>query len=124
MNSTGISGKEEGSGKSQGSELLAKYPSVRSMTGVRCVKAILAASMATSKQSEGVLAETIGSGASPCLPYIASNRSEASVLVGNPVEGPPRWTSTKMSGNSRETANPSVSDLRATPGPLVVVTPR
>ena len=35
VNTTGISGSEEGSGNSHGSELLAKYPSVRRMTGVR-----------------------------------------------------------------------------------------
>jgi hypothetical protein len=38
-------------------------------------------------------------------------------------EGPPRWTSTIMSGSSRETARPMVSDFRASPGPEVVVTP-
>ena len=33
---------------------------------------------------------TIGTGASPLRPYIACNRSDCSVLVGSPVDGPPR----------------------------------
>jgi hypothetical protein len=44
-------------------------------------------------------------------------------LVGRPVEGPPRWTSRISSGSSRATASPIVSDLSATPGPDVDVTP-
>ena len=36
---------------------------------------------------------TIGTGASPLRPNIACSRSACSVLVGRPVEGPPRWTS-------------------------------
>ncbi len=65
---------------------------------------------------------TIGTGASPLRPYIAWSRSACSVLVGRPVEGPPRWMSTISSGSSSETASPMVSDFRATPGPDVVVT--
>ena len=38
----------------------------------------------------GVAGAMIGSGASPWRPYIASIRSACSVLVGNPVLGPPR----------------------------------
>ena len=63
-------------------------------------------------------------GDSPCRPYIAWSRSACSVLVGNPVDGPPRWMSTISSGSSRLTARPIVSDFRAMPGPLVVVTAR
>ena len=47
-----------------------------------------AASMAQSKQSEGVDAAITGSGDSPWRPYSAISRSAASVLVGMPVEGP------------------------------------
>ena len=54
---------------------------------------------------------------------MAWSRSACSVLVGRPVEGPPRCTSTMTSGSSRLMARPIVSDLRSRPGPLVVVTP-
>ncbi len=45
-------------------------------------------------------------------------------MVGRPVDGPPRWMSTISSGSSIDTASDVVSLLSATPGPLVVVTPR
>ena len=80
--------------------------------------------MATSKQWLGLREATIGIGDSPWRPYIAMSRSAASVLVGRPVDGPPRWMSMISSGSSRLTARPIVSPLRATPGPLVVVTAR
>ncbi len=63
------------------------------MTGVRYVTAIRTASNTASKQCEGVLAAMIGMGASPWRPYIACSRSACSVLVGRPVDGPPRWMS-------------------------------
>ena len=52
------------------------------------------ASIAASKQSPGERGATIGTGASPLRPNIACSRSACSVLVGRPVDGPPRWTST------------------------------
>ena len=58
-----------------------------------------------------------GTGASPWRPYMAWSRSDCSVLVGRPVEGPPRWMSMTSSGSSRLTARPIVSDLRSMPGP-------
>ncbi len=85
--------------------------------------AIRAASSAASKQSPGERGATIGTGASPLRPNIACSRSACSVLVGRPVEGPPRWTSTTTSGSSVITARPMVSDFSAMPGPEVVVTP-
>ena len=75
------------------------------------------ASIAARKQSAGVCGATIGTGDSPLRPNIACSRSACSVLVGRPVEGPPRCTSTMTSGSSSETARPIVSDFRATPGP-------
>ena len=48
-------------------------------------------------------------------------RSACSVLVGMPVEGPPRCTLTMTSGSSAMTARPIISDLSARPGPEVVV---
>src|ERR1044072_1120952 len=81
-----------------------------------------AASSVASKQSAGVFGATIGTGASPFRPYIAWSRSACSVLVGSPVDGPPRWMSITSSGSSRLTASPMVSDFSATPGPDVVVT--
>ena len=85
--------------------------------------AIRAASTAASKQSPGDCGATIGTGASPLRPNIACSRSACSVLVGSPVEGPPRCTSTTTSGSSVITARPIVSDFSAMPGPEVVVTP-
>ena len=63
-----------------------------------------------------------GIGASPWRPYMAISRSEASVFVGSPVDGPPRWISITIRGSSRLIANPIASPLSAIPGPLVVVT--
>ena len=74
------------------------------------------------KQSPGDCAATTGTGASPLRPYIAWSRSDCSVLVGRPVDGPPRWMSQMISGSSRLTASPIVSPLSAMPGPLLVVT--
>ena len=90
---------------------------------MRYFSAMRAASMAASKQFAGLYAATMGSGASPWRPYIAMLRSAASVLVGRPVDGPPRWMSTSRSGSSSETARLMVSLFSAHPGPLVVVTP-
>ena len=86
--------------------------------------AIRAASMAAKKHWDGVHAAMMGSGDSPWWPYMAISRSACSVFVGSPVDGPPRWISMMMSGSSRLIASPMVSAFRATPGPLVVVTPR
>ena len=90
---------------------------------MRYVVAMRTASIAARKQSAGVCGATIGTGDSPLRPNIAWRRSACSVFVGRPVDGPPRCTSTMMSGSSRETASPMDSDFSATPGPLVVVTP-
>ena len=94
------------------------------ITGVRYFTAMRTASMAASKHWAGVYAATIGSGDSPWRPYIASIRSPCSVLVGMPVDGPARWTSTTTIGSSSITARPTVSAFRSRPGPLVAVTPR
>ena len=65
----------------------------------------------------------IGTGASPLRPNIACSRSACSVLVGSPVDGPPRCTSMTSSGSSIITPRPMVSDFNAMPGPEVLVTP-
>src|SRR3990172_544851 len=88
------------------------------------LRAIRAASMTASKASAGVARATIGSGDSPWRPYIAMSRSACSVLVGRPVDGPPRCTSMMSMGSSVMMARLIVSLLRARPGPLVPVTPR
>jgi hypothetical protein len=75
------------------------------------------------KQSAGVAGAMTGTGASPLRPYMACSRSACSVLVGSPVDGPPRWMSMTSSGSSRLTARPTVSAFSAMPGPEVVVTP-
>ena len=64
-----------------------------------------------------------GTGHSPLRPYRTWSRSACSVLVGRPVLGPPRWTSTMTSGSSVMTARPIASALSAMPGPLVPVQP-
>ena len=83
--------------------------------------AIRAASIAVEKASAGVAAAITGSGASPCRPYMAKSRSDCSTRVGIPVDGPARWTSMTISGNSIMKARLIDSDLRASPGPDVVV---
>ena len=60
------------------------------------------ASIAASKQSDGDCGATIGTGASPLRPNIACSRSDCSVLVGSPVDGPPRCTSMTTSGSSSD----------------------
>src|SRR5438067_13805574 len=79
--------------------------------------------MATSKQSAGVADATTGIGASALRPYTAWYRSDCSVLVGIPVEGPARCTLTSTSGSSVPMARPRPSVLSATPGPELAVTP-
>src|ERR671930_2358084 len=87
-----MSGSASTSGISQGSDELARDVSDRRITGVRYFTAIRAASSAASKQLPGVELATMGIGDSPWRPNIAVNRSEASFLVGIPVDGPARWT--------------------------------
>ncbi len=58
----------------------------------------------------------MGSGASPWRPYMAWRRSACSVLVGRPVEGPPRCTSTMTRGSSRLMARPDRLGLEVEPG--------
>src|SRR3954452_20834653 len=111
------------SGTFHGSEPLARAPSESTMTGVRYFTAIAAASTAAWKQSPGERGAMIGKGASPLRPNIAWSRSACSVLVGSPVDGPPRCTSITRSGSSSMTASPIVSAFSARPGPDVVVTP-
>jgi len=67
---------------------------------------------------------SIGIGLSPLRPNIACSRSACSVLVGNPVEGPPRCTSIITSGSSSIMARLIASLFRHTPGPLVPVAAR
>ena len=52
------------------------------------------------------------SGTRRCGRTTACSRSDCSVLVGRPVEGPPRWTLTITSGSSSMTARPSASRLQ------------
>ncbi len=80
------------------------------------------ASWATSKQSDGLEAAITGIGHSPLRPNTACNKSACSVLVGKPVEGPPRCTLITIIGNSVMMARPMPSPLSAMPGPLLAVT--
>src|SRR5271170_5916765 len=94
------------------------------MTGTMYLSAILQASTATQKQSPGVEGASIGIGASELRPNIACSKSACSVLVGKPVDGPPRWMSQITIGNSVATARPISSVFSAMPGPEVVVSAR
>src|ERR1700752_4144575 len=94
------------------------------MTGTMYFVAMRAASTAIQKQSPGVEGARIGIGASELRLNIACKRSACSVLVGKPVDGPPRWMSQITSGNSTATARPMASVLSAMPGPEVVVSAR
>jgi hypothetical protein len=85
--------------------------------------AMRAASIAASKQPEGVDAATTGTGDSEFRPNRTISRSACSGFVGIPVDGPARWMSTTTSGSSSVTASPTVSDFSTTPGPADVVTP-
>ena len=91
------------------------------MTGTMYLIAMRLASIATQKQSPGVDAASTGTGASELRPKSACSRSACSVLVGSPVEGPPRWMFTTTSGSSTMVASPIASVLSAMPGPEVVV---
>src|ERR1041384_585031 len=93
------------------------------MTGVMYLVASRTASIATGKQSVGVAAATTGRGESALRPSTAWNRSDCSVFVGMPVEGPARCESITTSGNSVAMASPRPSVLSATPGPDDDVTP-
>ena len=81
------------------------------------------ASTATSKQSDGERGAITATGDSPLRPYSTCSRSACSVLVGRPVDGPPRCTSMTISGSSVITARPMASDFSEMPGPEVLVTP-
>src|SRR5260370_34736563 len=84
-------------------------------------KAIRQASTAAQKQSPGVEGASIGIGDSELRPNMAWSKSACSVLVGRPVEGPPRWMSQITMGNSTMMARPIASVFSAMPGPEVVV---
>src|SRR6266702_6404916 len=75
------------------------------------------ASIATSKQSVAVAAAITAGGASALRPWTAWNRSDCSVLVGMPVDGPARCESITMSGSAVAIARPSISVVSAMPGP-------
>ena len=111
------------SGMRHGSEPFAIAPSDSTITGVWYLTAIRTASTATSKQSDGDRGASTATGDSPLRPNIACSRSACSVLVGRPVDGPPRCTSITTNGSSVITARPMASDFSEIPGPEVVVTP-
>ena len=70
-----------------------------------------------------MVAAITGTGESPFLPYIAWNKSDCSVFVGNPVLGPPLCTLITTNGSSVINANPKNSPFSAIPGPDDAVTP-
>ena len=90
---------------------------------MRYLSAMRAASIAASKQSDGDIAATTGTGDSEFRPNRTINRSPCSGFVGIPVEGPARWMSQIRSGSSSMIASPTVSAFSTTPGPADVETP-
>ena len=88
---------------------------------VRNVSAMPRAVIITWKHSSIVAGAMTTCGASPGWPKSAASRSDCSTLVGSPVLGPPRCTSTSTSGISVITASPRNSVLSASPGPDVIV---
>src|SRR5207249_3496217 len=110
------------SGRSQGSDPLARYASESRYTGVRYFNAIRHASIAAWKQSDGDMAATTGTGDSELRPNRTIRRSPCSGFVGIPVDGPARWMSQITSGSSSIAASPIVSAFSTTPGPADVVT--
>ena len=60
-------------------------------------------------------------GWSPCVPQRACITSPCAGLVGSPVLGPARITSTTTHGISVEAAYPTCSCMSEKPGPLVAV---
>src|ERR1700730_17773515 len=84
-------------------------------------RAIRAASKAIQKQSPGVHGAHTGIGDSELRPNMACSKSPCAVVVGGPVEGPPRWMSQITMGNSTIMARPMASVFSAMPGPEVVV---
>src|SRR2546430_1973110 len=87
-NAGSIGARSSTDGTFHGSDEEARKVSESRITGVRYLIAIDAASNAASKQPPGVLGAITGSGDSPWRPYIAISRSDCSVLVGMPVDGP------------------------------------
>src|SRR5258706_15918411 len=91
------------------------------MTVNMYLTAIRIATCAYQIQAAGVDAASTGIGASELRPKSACNKSACSVLVGRPVDGPPRWMSQITNGISTATARPIASVFSAMPGPEVVV---
>src|SRR5260370_32572515 len=79
------------------------------------------ASIATQKQSAGVDAASTGIGASELRPNRACNKTASSVLVGRPVNEPPRWMPQITNGISTATARPTASVFHAMPSTDVLV---
>src|SRR5438477_415678 len=98
-NAGSIEGRLETAGMLQGSDDEARKVAEGKITGVRYRPAIGTASTAVSKQPPGVLGAITGSGDSPCRAYSAISRSDCSVFVGIPVDGPARCTSTMIIGS-------------------------
>jgi hypothetical protein len=95
--------------------------SERTITGLCRRSAMLKASTVTPKVSATLVGASTGRGASPWAEKQAWRRSACSLLVGMPVEGPPRCTFTHTRGSSAMVARPSNSAFRDMPGPEVAV---
>ncbi len=108
-------------GRSMACTPVARLASVSMSTGVRNASASLRARITKWKHSEIVEAASTTLGESPGAPNRLASRSPCSILVGRPVDGPPRCTSMMTSGISAMTARPIISVFSAMPGPEVIV---
>jgi hypothetical protein len=100
---------------------VARLASESTITTARNASAIRRAVTITWKHSSIVAGAITTCGASPGWPKIAASRSDCSTLVGRPVLGPPRCTSTTTSGISAMIESPRNSVFNANPGPDVIV---
>ena len=91
------------------------------MTGVWYCSAMLKASTVVTNVSATLVGASTGRTTSPWAENTAWNRSDCSLFVGRPVDGPPRCTSTQTRGSSAMVARPSISVFRDRPGPEVAV---
>ena len=111
------------SGKCQAAEPLAMYASVNNTHRSHVFQRNLASHIGRIEAIGGRCSgDNPASGFHRFFRTITCNRSVCSDLVGRPVDGPPRCTSTMTNGNSVITAKFIASLFRQMPGPEVVVT--
>ena len=91
------------------------------MTGSWNSSAMLNASTVAWYESSTSHGAMTARGVSPWLAKTACSRSDCSLFVGRPVDGPPRCTLTITAGTSAIDERPSISAISERPGPDVAV---